>query len=215
MLTNKFAVFSTEAGDHLERYAIFTLNLITNNINQIRPSGVLQLCAVEPDFEPIPVKIYTASGIVSTYYWKTGFDIVDDIEIIPVYDFINKPYVIPDGPRVSCHGDYKDWCELRMREQIQNHRLMLSITGCTEAVIDKPFVAKEKGLPTFVAAALKKAGIDAGAECMISMMPLKDCTKVSVTNCYHCFDSESLSEWFKTKNVCPLCKADITSVVLV
>jgi hypothetical protein len=170
---------------------------------------------VEPDLEPIPVKIYTASGIVSTYYWKTGFDVVDDIEIIPVYDFINRSYIIPDGPRVSCYKDYNEWCKLRMREQIQNHRLMLSITGCSEAIIETPFVPKEKGLPVFVAVALKKAGIDAGAECIISMSLLKDCDKVSVTNCYHCFDSESLSTWCNTKNMCPLCKADITSIVTV
>jgi hypothetical protein len=214
MLKTRFAVFSVEPGDHLERYSLFEFNHFTNRILQIHPLSILQLESTELDIEPVPIKIELSSETVSTYYWKPGFNVIYDNQIIPVYDFINKGQIIPDGGRVSCYGDYPAWCNLRMREQIQYYRLVLSMIGCPEPVT-RTFVAKEKGIPLFVAAALKKAGTDAGAECVISMNPLKECSRVAVTDCYHCFDADSLSTWCRTKNTCPLCKVDIGSIVYV
>jgi hypothetical protein len=69
-------------------------------------------------------------------------------------------------------------------------------------------------LPRFVAEALVKTNRDANNECSISMIPFKDCFQVSVTNCYHCFDTDSLKEWMNNKKTCPLCKKYITSVTV-
>jgi hypothetical protein len=68
-------------------------------------------------------------------------------------------------------------------------------------------IKNEEKLPNFVAEALIKALKDAGAECSISMTPFKSCPKISVTNCYHCFEAESLDKWCKNKMVCPMCKS--------
>jgi len=212
MLTTKFAVFFTEAGDHLDRYSVFKFNHFTNRIEYTPTSHSLHINASEPYLDPNPITIKTSHGTVSTYYWETGFNLTNEDEIIPVYDFINRGIVIPDVGRITCRDDYVEWCKLRIREQFNNHKLMISITGCSEVIIPS---VMEKGIPQFVALALKKAGIDARDECMISLTPLKDCERVSVTNCYHCFDTDSLNEWCKNKNNCPICKAVITSVTIV
>jgi hypothetical protein len=213
MLTTKFAVFFTEAGEHLDRYSVFKFNHFTNRIDNVPITCPLHIDANEPYLDANPITVETSCGRVSTYYWKTGFNLRSENEIIPVYDFINRSFVIPDVGRLTCIGDYSEWCKLRIREQFDNHKIMLSITGCSEII---PVTApKEKGIPQFVALALKKAGVDTGAECMISLTALKDCERVSVTNCYHCFDTDSLNSWCKNKNNCPMCKADITSVTIV
>jgi hypothetical protein len=86
-----------------------------------------------------------------------------------------------------------------------------------EAVVQVPdnIMPTKKEIPTFVAEALIKSAKDAGADCPISIIPYSDCTKIAVTNCYHCFDASSLEEWYKKKKECPLCKTMITSIVTI
>ena len=125
--------------------------------------------------------------------------------------------------RYACRYDYTDWCNLRIKQQLQYRGDVAPYT--METVSPQPsapeyeeplaFVSKEKGIPTFVAEALVKAGISTDSECSISMIPLKDCSKVSVTNCYHCFDAISLTTWTNKKNTCPLCKNEITSIITI
>ena len=220
-----FATLSTENGNHINRYAIFKFNM--NRIEHVYLTGVPDLedttYRLNIDLEKIPVCIDTGTNIISTHYWKTGWNIIINLNIIPVYDFANTAGIPLNPMRYACRYDYTDWCNLRIKQQLQYRGDVAPYT--METVSPQPsapeyeeplaFVSKEKGIPTFVAEALVKAGISTDSECSISMIPLKDCSKVSVTNCYHCFDAISLTTWTNKKNTCPLCKNEITSIITI
>ena len=68
-------------------------------------------------------------------------------------------------------------------------------------------------IPGFIAEALIIKGIQKGESCPISMNMYSECNSMVVTNCYHCFDDESLDEWLITHDDCPVCKAKLHSFV--
>ncbi len=49
--------------------------------------------------------------------------------------------------------------------------------------------------------------------CPIAATTFKECTKLSITSCFHVFDFESLSKWQETHSTCPVCRAKIENVV--
>jgi len=44
------------------------------------------------------------------------------------------------------------------------------------------------------------------SDCAILSIPLKDCEKVSMLDCYHLFDTEAIQKWLSIKAECPVCK---------
>jgi hypothetical protein len=88
-----------------------------------------------------------------------------------------------------------------------------------------PTVTKSKTIPTnilfegttpipgFIAEALVIRGIQKEESCPISMNLYSECNSMVVTNCYHCFDEDSLDEWRQIHRDCPVCKARIHSFV--
>lgn len=70
-------------------------------------------------------------------------------------------------------------------------------------------------LPRFVAEALKRDALIRKENCSISMSPLEECGTVAVTDCYHLFDAESLTDWLKRKPSCPLCKQPVAGLQVV
>ena len=207
-----FATFSTEPGGHLERYALFKFN--ENGVEHIPLTSELNLIYNEDGgcFENIIIK-----GSSTYHYWTTNWDVIQNGNIIPVYDFINMASLFPKVPLVKCMYDSIDWCNYRIREHKTMYTWICSKHQYTEEALTpivrlpvspKVTTSNEK-LPTFVAEALIKAVKDSNAECSISMTPFKDCPNISVTNCYHCFDAESLDKWRERKSTCPMCKCEI------
>jgi hypothetical protein len=214
-----FAIFSTAPGEHLDRYSVFKRN--GEKVEYVPIYGALYLESHEVDIDPVHTTLQTATGPVSTHYWYTGWDVINNGEVIPVYEYLNAHLIFPDVPKIKCQDDYPDWCSYRVQEQKIIYSSMIQMYGCTEqyeaesapAPSAPPAPAKtiknEEKLPNFVAEALIKAVKDAGTECSISMTPFRSCSKISVTNCYHCFDAESLDKWCKNKMICPMCKSVI------
>jgi len=60
-------------------------------------------------------------------------------------------------------------------------------------------------LPTFVIENHMHCEI-ARSECPIASIGLKECDRVSMLDCYHVFDSESIHTWMRIKAECPVCK---------
>lgn len=217
-----FATLSTENGNHINRYAIFKFNM--NRIEHVYLTATPDLEDTFIDLEKIPICIDTGTNIISTHYWKTGWNIRINLHVIPVYDFANTSVIPSNIVRYSCKYDYPEWCNLRIKQQLQYRDDIVFDTILTvsppqpsapEYEETQSVVSKDKGIPTFVAEALIKAGISTNSECVISMIPLKDCSKVSVTNCYHCFDASSLTTWTNKKKICPLCKNELTSIITI
>jgi hypothetical protein len=223
-----FAIFSTQPGDHLERYALFKFN--DNGVENVPITSDIHLLYNEDEsgFENITIR-----GNVRYHYWHTGWDIIKDGIIIPIYDFINKGALFQEVTLVSSRYDNIDWCNYRIRDQkimyscisrkyqvteeVQHIRPTINVT----TPVNSPTVASPKvsinneKLPTFVAEALIKSAKDSNAECSISMTPFKECPKISVTNCYHCFETDSLEEWRQRKSTCPMCKCEIKFITTI
>lgn len=68
-------------------------------------------------------------------------------------------------------------------------------------------------IPLFIAEALVIRAIQKEESCPISINLYSECDSIVVTNCYHCFDEDSLDEWRQTHSDCPVCKARVHSLV--
>lgn len=68
-------------------------------------------------------------------------------------------------------------------------------------------------MPKEVGDTLIQAAVQRGDECPILYNKLSDCDSVSITSCFHAFDSAALNEWRSTSGICPCCRTPIASVV--
>jgi len=66
-------------------------------------------------------------------------------------------------------------------------------------------------IPSFVATTLKNEAIRTNATCPISMESFTD-IPISITSCFHLFDTESIKTWLKRDTSCPVCKSQVTFV---
>jgi hypothetical protein len=225
-----FALFSTQEGPSLARYSIYSL--IFENVDQhdmhiytvelVQTISVLSIEASTIEPKPTIIRINKDGTIIPTCYWPTTWNVVIQGNIIPVYDFLHSNLIFNDSIKREAVGDTVGWCEYRIFEQTSIYRRMIAHINLNPAqfpswiLIPPPSKAtalQKKGIPKFVAEALVKACMD--DDCSISMKPFKECESVGVTNCFHCFESDSITTWYKTKNSCPICKTMIESIVMI
>lgn len=60
--------------------------------------------------------------------------------------------------------------------------------------------------PRHVLEILKQDAISKGDSCPISFTPFAECSSITVTSCFHLFETEALDTWLATKQLCPACK---------
>lgn len=68
-------------------------------------------------------------------------------------------------------------------------------------------------LPAFVAELIVKDAVARSLQCPITMTPFEECTKLTVTSCYHTFEAVALETWMFTHTTCPACAQTVTSSV--
>jgi hypothetical protein len=66
-------------------------------------------------------------------------------------------------------------------------------------------------IPRFVAEIMKKEAIAKNDMCSISFESFAD-IPVSITSCFHLFDTNSINRWLQHDNSCPLCKTPVNFV---
>lgn len=71
----------------------------------------------------------------------------------------------------------------------------------------------QKPLPKSVGDILLANARGGSDSCPIASVPFKDCSKLTVTSCFHIFELESLSRWQENHTTCPVCRAKIENVV--
>jgi hypothetical protein len=49
--------------------------------------------------------------------------------------------------------------------------------------------------------------------CPITATPFSECSKISLTSCFHFFETEALAKWQGTHNTCPVCRSTVETVV--
>lgn len=68
-------------------------------------------------------------------------------------------------------------------------------------------------LPKEVGETLIDAAIQRGEDCPILYNKLRDCDSVSITSCFHTFDTAALESWRLQAHPCPICRTQIVNVV--
>jgi hypothetical protein len=73
----------------------------------------------------------------------------------------------------------------------------------------KPIRIKEGcPLPAHVIEALLRDAKVGKECCPISMTSYSECNSLTITSCFHIFETKSIEEWFKTKRNCPVCRTE-------
>lgn len=73
----------------------------------------------------------------------------------------------------------------------------------------KPIRVKEGcPLPAHVIEALLRDAKVGKECCPISMTSYSECNSLTITSCFHIFETKSIEEWFKTKTNCPVCRTE-------
>ena len=73
----------------------------------------------------------------------------------------------------------------------------------------KPIRIKEGcPLPAHVIEALLRDAKVGKECCPISMTSYSECNSLTITSCFHIFETKSIEEWFKTKTNCPVCRTE-------
>ena len=65
--------------------------------------------------------------------------------------------------------------------------------------------------PRHVLEILKQDAISKGDSCPISFTPFAECESMTVTSCFHIFETAAIQQWLGTKQLCPTCKQLVTS----
>jgi hypothetical protein len=66
-------------------------------------------------------------------------------------------------------------------------------------------------IPKFAAELMKRGAIAKNDCCPITLNPLNECQSVTITDCYHLFDTVAIDTWMRKNMNCPSCKQKIIS----
>jgi len=68
-------------------------------------------------------------------------------------------------------------------------------------------------LPTPVGLVLLDHARKGAETCPIAATPFSECESLSVTSCFHVFDTESIRRWRESHTTCPVCRSEVVNVV--
>ena len=92
--------------------------------------------------------------------------------------------------------------------------LSLLHTGFHQGHLENPVVTtKPLHLPDPVGELLLNQAWASNDACSITAVPFKEIHSLSVTSCFHIFDTEALNHWCQTEQICPLCRTPITNTI--
>jgi len=98
---------------------------------------------------------------------------------------------------------------------IDTTEVIVNATVNATAILKENVATISPQIPKYVYENHVMAEKSKGTDCPISMTPLSELKSVTVVNCFHIFDSDSLSSWIKTNNNCPICRNKIISTIVI
>ena len=149
--------------------------------------------------DPSKILLKLPQGDLDLYIWHTPHSIFHNESWIPVVD-TTASYKIPGSCIYTVNGDTVSQYTVRvMRLHSIRLRMMDRLTRMVEPLINRSVV------PKFVADLIYKNAIEKADHCPISLTLFKDCTSVTLTPCYHLFETAHLTNWLSTNIACPVC----------
>lgn len=172
--------------------------------------------ATEPDSSVRMIRIYkpraTKHSEIDVLMWFTGGWLCRKnqdrmqaiIPILGVSDTTKLPFMGNLG--IVPSAEYDAW---KPHQTVQDHKqfvrdCLLRGTGPSPSKIAADTAPKQ--IPEFVCRALIREALERGESCPISLGEFTPETNMSVTSCYHVFETESLNSWLAVNNACPVCK---------
>lgn len=162
--------------------------------------------------------------LIEENYWYLPYE----IEKIPIIDFQylswSPSYYTPVSIINNSETIFNEFFEIRHLNLIQLQRAKTpprprsydtyspSIPSRSQAILPeppKPIRVKEGcPLPAHVIEALLRDAKVGKESCPISMTSYSECESLTLTSCFHIFETKSIEEWFKTKTNCPVCRTE-------
>jgi hypothetical protein len=68
-------------------------------------------------------------------------------------------------------------------------------------------------VPRFVAELVKREAISKGDTCAITMAPVAECERPTMTSCFHIFEGAALEAWLRNHTACPSCRQPVTDAM--
>jgi hypothetical protein len=150
-------------------------------------------------------------GRVNIGVWRTPWTVNHNGLWLPVLDTEHREYIPGDFIYTAISTQEK--CNERIVHQLDMRlRFIRELAGQpngSKLTTGPPGIAK---IPRFVMESLKRDAMARKYECPISMTPIEEETEVCFTECFHIFEKESMRQWLKEKQECPLCKTPVTCV---
>lgn len=132
---------------------------------------------------------------------------------IPIVEFFGEAIAWPSVP--DCRLDLlpADRSALRFWEQRWHpehiYRALQDMTPVVARPSRKPQPQAHQQPPKFVADLVITDAVTKGSVCPITMEPIADATKATMTPCFHVFDAAALATWATTHTTCPVCKHNL------
>lgn len=155
------------------------------------------------NFEILETKIRNAAAPVKYWFHQEYF--LYNNERIPVVNFDSKDFLpmryYPVKPSNQNENQLTILYDMyrrvlsRQQERIQNY-------------VNAPAEIKSL-IPAYVVDLIIQDRLQKKESCPITLTEFTDASRMAVTSCYHCFDTEALKQWVKTKDVCPVCRAKL------
>lgn len=145
------------------------------------------------------------------FLWRTPWAICHKNAWLPILDSDNLARIPGEFMYVGSPN------HSRMVEYKQLHANMMTRLYGTQfqaSPSPTPSAPPQSSIPSFVANIMKQDAIRNKYNCPISMEAITDTTNTTLTSCYHIFEADSLNNWLKRSNVCPICKAPVAFTVL-
>jgi hypothetical protein len=143
--------------------------------------------------------------------WRTGWTVNHKNSWIQVLDSDERD-AFPGNFAFLCNGpsNYALNEQLNRRLDIMN-ALYGYLPPAPPASAPPATAPATNQIPRFVAEIMKKEAIAKNDTCPISFESFAG-TPVSITSCFHLFDTSSINKWLDRDNSCPLCKAPVSFV---
>jgi len=160
---------------------------------------------------PKRVETNEEDGKRHVYVWRTPYSAYNTRlkAWVPVIDF----NVLNCYPGHFLYTNENETTESYMMHRAEQQSLRLKMLD----VIMNPSIV-EMGvcpIPRFAADLMKRGAIAKNDCCPITLNPLKDCESITITDCYHLFDTAAIDMWTRRNMDCPACKQKITSKCIV
>jgi hypothetical protein len=138
------------------------------------------------------------------FLWRTPWTVCHKNEWIPILDSDDRGRL----PGSFFYVGLANPSRIMQQKQIRANIMRML------CVRPQPQLEQRAGIPSFVANIMKQDAIRNRAQCPISMEPITEATRASLTSCYHIFEAENLNDWLQRNPSCPLCKKPVASTTL-